>query len=79
MKIDIYFLIKDEKAFYLIHENFRKSTKGAFQCLYAPIILTDSIYRKYENYYPKVLLEKYFTKDKFFEVILMKNIMMKNV
>ena len=35
-------------------------TKGAFQCLYALIILTDSIYRKDENYYPIVFLEKYY-------------------
>ena len=39
-------------------------TKGAFQCLYALIILTDSIYRKDESYYPIVFLEKYyFTED----------------
>ena len=76
MKIDIYLKMKKLFTKYM---NFRKSTKGGFQCLYAPLILTDSIYRKYENYYPKVLLEKYFTEDKFFEVILMKNIMMKNV
>ena len=30
------------------------STKRGFQCLNAPIILIDSIYRKQENYYPKV-------------------------
>ena len=39
-------------------------TKGAFQCLYALIILTDSIYRKDESYYPIVFLENYyFTED----------------
>ena len=27
-------------------------------CLYAPVILIDSVYRKDENYYPKVFLEK---------------------
>ena len=37
---------------------------GDFQCLYAPIILVDSIYRKYENYYPKVFSERhYFIED----------------
>ena len=36
------------------------NTKGGFQFLYATIILIDSIYRKYENYYPKVFLEKYY-------------------
>ena len=35
-------------------------TNRCFQCLYAPIILIDSIYRKDENYYPKVFLEKYY-------------------
>ena len=29
------------------------------QCLYAPVILIDSIYKKDEKYYPKVLSEKY--------------------
>ena len=33
---------------------------GGFQCLYAPVILIDSIYRKDENCYPKVFLEKYY-------------------
>ena len=36
------------------------NTKGGFQCLYAPIILPDSTYRKDENYYLKVSLEKYY-------------------
>ena len=36
------------------------STRGGFQCLYAPLILIDSIYRKIENHYPKVFLEQYF-------------------
>ena len=26
------------------------NTKGSFQCLYAPVILIDSAYRKDENY-----------------------------
>ena len=34
------------------------NTKGGFQCLYAPIILIDLIYRKDEKYYPKVFLEE---------------------
>ena len=36
------------------------NTKGGFQCLYTPVILIDSIYRKYENYCLKVFLEKYY-------------------
>ena len=32
---------------------------AVFQCLYEPLILIDSIYRKDEYYYPKVFLEKY--------------------
>ena len=36
------------------------NTKGNFQYLCAPIILIDSIYRKDENYYLKVFLEKYY-------------------
>ena len=36
-----------------------KNTKGGFQCLYAPVISIDSIYRKDENYYCKVFLDKY--------------------
>ena len=35
-------------------------TKEGFQCSYALIILTDSIYRKDEKYYPIVFLEKYY-------------------
>ena len=38
----------------------KKNTKGGFQCLYAPVILIDSIYGKVENYYTKVFLEKYY-------------------
>ena len=37
-----------------------KTQKRGFQCLYAPIILIDSIYRNNENYYSKVFLEKYY-------------------
>ena len=36
------------------------NAKGCFQCLYAPIILIDSIYKQNKNYYPKGLLEKYY-------------------
>ena len=32
------------------------NTKGDFQCLYVPVILTDSVYRRDENYYPNVVL-----------------------
>ena len=41
--------LKDEKRF---------STKKSFQCFYIPEILFDSVYRKDENYYPKIFLEK---------------------
>ena len=39
------------------------NTKESFQCFYRkviplPEILIDAVYRKDENYYPKVLLEK---------------------
>ena len=34
--------------------------EGGFQCLYALIILIDSIYRKDKNYYHKVFLQKYY-------------------
>ena len=33
------------------------NAKGGFQCLYATIILIDSIYRKDENCHPKAFLE----------------------
>ena len=36
------------------------NTKRGFQCLYAPVILIDSVYRKDETYYSKVFLEKYY-------------------
>ena len=40
------------------------NAKGGFQCLHTPVMLIDSIYRKDENFYPKVFLEKYyFTED----------------
>ena len=29
----------------------KKNVKGGFHCLYAPVILIDSIYRKDKNYY----------------------------
>ena len=40
------------------------STRRGFQYLYAPVILTDSIYRKKnEHCYPKLFSEKYFIQD----------------
>ena len=42
--------------------------KEDFQCFYAPVILIYSIYRKNENYYPKVLLGKYNFND-YIEII----------
>ena len=38
----------------------RINIKGNHQCLYSPVILIYSVYRKDKNYYPKVLLEKYY-------------------
>ena len=35
------------------------NTKESFQCFYIPVILTDSVHRKDENYYPQVFLEKF--------------------
>ena len=35
------------------------NTKESFQCIYIPVILIDLVYRKDENYYPIVFLEKY--------------------
>ena len=35
------------------------NTKDSFQCFYITVILINSAYRKDENYYPKVFLEKY--------------------
>ena len=54
--------------------NKQINTKGGFQCLYAPVILIDSIYGKDENYYPKVFLEKYYFMLKCFlkNIILLK-------
>ena len=37
----------------------KTNAKEDFQCLYAPVTLIDSIDRKDENSYPKVLWEKY--------------------
>ena len=42
----------------MISKNSKKIIKRGFQCLYAAIILIDSIYRKDKNYFPKVLLLK---------------------
>ena len=57
------------------------NTKGGFQCFYAPVIFIDSIDRKDENYNPKVFLKKYYFIEgmKFIVLILMKNIMIKNL
>ena len=35
------------------------NTKQSSQCIYISVILIDSVYRKYKNYYLQVLLEKY--------------------
>ena len=43
---------------YIKAEN-KINTKESFQCIYIPVILIDSVYRKDENYYPIVFLEKY--------------------
>ena len=73
--VNLYIVQKNKKAEEKVNIN------RGFQCLYATIILIDSIHRKDKNYYPKVFLEKYyFIEDiKFIAVILRKTIMMKNV
>ena len=37
-------------------------TRKSFPYFYIPVILLDSIYRKDENYYPKVFLEEFINK-----------------
>ena len=37
-----------------------KEKLSNFQCLYEPVMLIDAVYRKDENYYHKVFLEKYY-------------------
>ena len=37
----------------------RFDKKDGFQCFYMPVILFDSVYIKYGNYYPKVFLQKF--------------------
>ena len=40
------------------------NAKEGFQCLYTTVLLIDSVYKKDENFYPRVGLEKYnFIKD----------------
>ena len=46
----------------------KMNPKEDFQCFYARVILIYSIYRKNENYYPKVLLGKYNFND-YIEII----------
>ena len=38
----------------------KKKHKRSLQCLYAPVILVDSIYRKDEDNYSKMFSEKYY-------------------
>ena len=50
---------------YLIAKKKKFNTKEGFQCLHrkvipVPVILIDSVYRKDENCYPKLFLEKRF-------------------
>ena len=76
-------LVYNEKC---IKAENKINAKESFQCFYIPVILIDLVYKKNENYYPKVILEKYdFNKNIEFVLIiptmkiLMKNIMMKNI
>ena len=41
------------KKYLKAEKEIKINTKGVFQCLYAPIILIESIYSKDENYYLK--------------------------
>ena len=43
---------------YIKREN-KINTNESLQCFYIPVMLIDSVYRKDENYYPKVFLEKH--------------------
>ena len=52
-------LVYNEK--YIKAEN-KINTKEGIQCFYIPVTLIDSVYRKDENYYPKEVLEKYYSK-----------------
>ena len=46
-----------------IFKSWKKfNTKESFQWFYIPVILFDSVYRKDENCYPKVFLEKFIHK-----------------
>ena len=58
------FIIKKNNSELVYNKKYIKAgnkidTKESFQCFYIPLILTDSVYRKDKNYYPKVFLEKY--------------------
>ena len=54
---------------YLKGEKKQKKTKGSFECLYASLILFDSIYRKDKNYDPKVFLKKYWKQKQKFSAV----------
>ena len=55
---------------YLKGEKKKKiNAKGSFECLYASLILFDSIYRKDKNYYPKVFLKKYWKQKQKFSAV----------
>ena len=49
-------LIYDKKC---LKPQLRFNTKESFYCFYIPLILIDPVYRKDENYYSKVFLEKF--------------------
>ena len=49
-------LVYNEKC---IKAENKINAKESFQCFYIPVILIDLVYKKNENYYPKVILEKY--------------------
>ena len=48
---------KAEKRSSNIKAEKKINTKEGFQCFYSPVIVIDSIYTKYENYYLKVFLK----------------------
>ena len=56
--------IKNSEPAY--NEKYLKTPKEGSQCIWSSVILIDSVYRKYINFYPYVFLEecKYVLKEK---------------
>ena len=50
----------DNKKYLKAEKRFK--TKESFHCLYMPLILFDSVHSSKGNYYPKMFLEKFYSK-----------------